>query len=224
MKQTLRLLAHGTLAVAATVMLAGCRTKGPDDTTVAQDEGDHDHDGHDHDGHDHEGTDPHAWLDPENAKIWIGLIADELAALDPENAETYRANAAAGQDEIDRAVSEVRSGLAAAGEMDFVVFHDAYHYFENRFGISAAGAIALSDASDPGPARIEEVRARIASLGVDCVFSEPQFDQKLVNTVTEGTSAQPAVIDPLGFDIAPGADFYPALLRTIGTAIGDCAS
>ena len=191
------------------------------ETDAAHD--DHDHDD-DHEAHDHEGTDPHAWLDPENGKVWLDLIADELAALDPENADTYRGNAAAGRDEIDAAMADARAALSSAGESEFVVFHDAYHYFENRFGISAAGAISLSDASDPSPARIEEVRDRVRDLGVACVFSEPQFNQNLVETVTEGTSARAAVIDPIGLDLEEGPGFYPALIRSVAEDIAGCAS
>lgn len=180
------------------------------------------HDGHDHAGHNHEGVDPHAWLDPENAKVWLDVIAEELAELDPENAEAYRENAATGREEIDATMAEVEDTISAAGEISFVVFHDAYHYFENRFGISAAGAISLSDATDPSPARVEEVRDTIRDLGVACVFAEPQFDQKLVATVSEGTDAQAAVIDPLGFELDMGPGFYPALVRSIGDRIANC--
>nr|WP_240476972.1 zinc ABC transporter substrate-binding protein [Roseivivax marinus] len=183
-------------------------------------EADHD----DHAGHDHSGIDPHAWLDPENGKAWLDVIATELAALDPDNAEAYRANAAAGRDEIDAASDAVRARFAEAGTPEFVVFHDAYHYFENRFGLAAAGAISLSDASDPSPARVEEVRDTVRDLGVDCVFSEPQFDQRLVQTVLDGTDGQAAVVDPLGFEIETGPGFYPALIEAIGTEIADCAS
>ncbi|WP_116086792.1 zinc ABC transporter substrate-binding protein [Tropicimonas sp. IMCC34011] len=185
---------------------------------------DHDHDGHDHAGHSHEGTDPHAWLDPENGKVWLDVIAEELAELDPENAETYRENAAAGREEIDAAMGDVEEMLSSAGAVSFVVFHDAYHYFENRFGIFAAGAISLGDASDPSPARVEEVRDTVVDLGVTCVFSEPQFNQNLVQTVIEGTDAETAVIDPLGFDIETGPGFYPALIRSLGENIAGCTS
>ncbi|SEK26434.1 zinc transport system substrate-binding protein [Roseivivax marinus] len=188
-------------------------------------EDDHAEDDHDdYAGHDHSGVDPHAWLDPENGKAWLDVIATELAALDPDNAETYRANAAAGRDEIDAAADAVRARFAEAGTPEFVVFHDAYHYFENRFGLAAAGAISLSDASDPSPARVEEVRDTVRDLGVDCVFSEPQFDQRLVQTVLDGTEGQAAVVDPLGFEIETGPGFYPALIEAIGTEIADCAS
>ena len=117
----------------------------------------------------------------------------------------------------------MRDTLSATGDIDFVVFHDAYHYFENRFGLAAAGAISLSDASDPSPARVEEVRDTVRDLGVDCVFSEPQFDQRLVQTVLDGTDGQAAVVDPLGFEIEEGPDFYPALIRSIADEIATCA-
>ncbi|SFQ61193.1 zinc transport system substrate-binding protein [Roseivivax halotolerans] len=184
----------------------------------------HDHGGHDHAGHSHDGLDPHAWLDPENGKVWLDVIAEELAELDPENADTYRENAAAGQEEIDVAIGEVEEMLSSTGEISFVVFHDAYQYFETRFDISAAGAISLGDASDPSPARVEEVRNTVTELGVTCVFSEPQFNQNLVQTVTEGTDAQTTVIDPLGFGLDTGPDFYPALMRSLAESIASCAS
>ncbi|EYD72567.1 zinc ABC transporter substrate-binding protein [Limimaricola hongkongensis] len=209
---------------------AGHEDEASHDEHAHDDHDDHGHDDHEdhadggHEGHDHDGIDPHAWLDPENGKVWLGLIADELAALDPDNAETYRANAAAGREEIDAATAGARETLNAAGEIGFVVFHDAYHYYETRFGLSAAGAISLSDASDPSPARIEEVRDRVRDLGVACVFSEPQFNQSLVATVTEGTEAKAAVIDPLGFDLEPGPGFYPELIRAIADDIAGCAS
>jgi len=193
---------------------------------------DHGHDDHDgdadagEDDHDaaHGDLDPHAWLDPENAKAWLGLIADTLATLDPENAETYRDNAAAGRQEVDAAAAEVRETLDRIGPLTFVVFHDAYHYFEARFDFEAAGAIALSDATDPSPARVEEVRETVATLGVECVFAEPQFNQTLAGVVLEGTDGRPGTIDPLGIDIPTGPDFYPALLRSIADEIAACRS
>ncbi|MFP3590063.1 zinc ABC transporter substrate-binding protein, partial [Paraburkholderia sp. SIMBA_055] len=79
----------------------------------------------------------------------------------------------------------------------FIVFHDAYQYFENRFGVKAAGSITFSPEKAPGAARIKEIHEKIKSLGATCVFSEPQFEPKLVNTVIEGTDARTGVLDPL---------------------------
>lgn len=172
--------------------------------------------------HSHEGIDPHAWLDPENGKAWLDAIAAELARLDPGNAGAYRANAEAGKTEIDATTDELRSQLAPVQDMKFVVFHDAYQYFETRFDIHAAGAVSIGDASDPGPARIEEIREKVQELGVTCVFSEPQFNQAIVNTVLDGTGGHSGVIDPLGTGLSTGAGFYPALLREVAAELVAC--
>lgn len=179
---------------------------------------------HDHDhAHDHSGHDPHAWLDPQNAKVWLDLIAAELGRLDADNADTYMANAKAGQAEIDALQAEIQDTLAPVRDLRFVVFHDAYQYFEHRFGLSASGAIAEGDATDPGPARIEAVRQVISDLNITCVFSEPQFNQAFVATAIEGSDAKASIIDPLGFDIAAGPNFYPALLKDVAQRLADCA-
>ena len=185
--------------------------------------GEHAHGHEDEHGHVHEGHDPHAWLDPENGKAWLDVIADELSRLDPENAATYTTNAATGKAEIEAVQAEIEELLAPVRGMEFVVFHDAYHYFEARFGIPAAGAISLSDASDPSPARVEEVRDTVRELGIACVFSEPQFNQSLVRTVTEGTDTHSGVIDPLGAGFETGPEFYPQLLRSVAEELADCA-
>lgn len=181
----------------------------------------HEHE-HDHD-HAHSGHDPHAWLDPQNAKVWLDLIAAELGRLDADNADIYMANAKGGQAEIDAVQAEIQGILAPVLDLRFVVFHDAYQYFEHRFGLSASGAIAEGDATDPGPARIEAVRQVISDLNITCVFSEPQFNQAFVTTAVDGSDATASIIDPLGFDIAPGPDFYPALLKDIAEKLADCA-
>ncbi len=134
----------------------------------------------------------------------------------------YAANAAAGRSEIDAAADEVAAAVAPLRDAGFVVFHDAYQYFEDRFGLQAAGAITLSDATSPSPARIAEVRDAVAEFGVACVFSEPQFDPGLVAAVVAGSGARTAVIDPLGTEIAPGPEFYPALLRDLAARMASC--
>lgn len=182
---------------------------------------DHDHDHDDH-AHSHDGIDPHAWLDPENGKLWLSAIAAELSRLDPANAAAYAANAAAGAAEIDAASADTEARIAALGPLRFVVFHDAYQYAERRFGLDAAGAVSLSDASTPSPARIAELRDAVRAMDVTCALSEPQFNPNLLATVFEGTEVRTAVIDPIGAAIPPGPDAYPALIRSLGTALSSC--
>lgn len=185
---------------------------------------DHDHDDHGHDdhGHAHGAHDPHAWLSPDNAAAWLNVIAAELSAADPDNAGTYFANAKAGQQELAALSDEIDAILDPVRGKNFIVFHDAYQYFEASFDMSAAGAISLSDASDPSPARIEQIQARVADQNVTCVLAEPQFDPRIVETVMEGSDANTGVLDPLGSDLDLGPGFYPQLLRNLATSLADC--
>ncbi|MFU8778413.1 MAG: zinc ABC transporter substrate-binding protein [Roseovarius sp.] len=179
-------------------------------------------DAHDHDhDHAHDGADPHAWLDPANARAWLGLIAQELAERDPANAALYAANAAAGQAELTALAEEIVAQLDPVRERPFLVFHDAYQYFETAFDVTAAGAIALGDAAAPGPARIAALREMAEARGVTCVFSEPQFDPKLVETVF-GDVATHGVLDPMGSEVAMGPGLYPQMLRDMAGAMVAC--
>lgn len=181
---------------------------------------DHGHDTHDH-GHAHDGADPHAWLDPANARVWLGVIAEELAEHDPENAALYKANAAAAQAEIAALEADIAEQTAPLRDVPFLVFHDAYQYFETRFDIAAAGAIALGDAADPGPARVAALRDMVKERDIACVFSEPQFDPKLVRTVF-GDSIGHGVLDPLASDVVPGPALYSEILRGMARAMTEC--
>ena len=104
----------------------------------------------------------------------------------------------------------------------FIVFHDAYQYFEAVYDFPASGAISLGDASDPSAARIAEIAARIKNENIKCVLSEPQFNAGLVKTVMGGTDATTQVIDPVGFGIEPGSSLYPQLIRAMAKSLVDC--
>ena len=193
-------------------------------------EHDHDHEEHDHeehadhghDGHDHGDHDPHAWLSPDNGAVWLNAIAAELSAADPDNAGAYFANAAAGREELAALSAEINGILDPVRGRNFIVFHDAYQYFEAAFDFPASGAISVSDAADPSPARIAEIQARVAEQGVTCVLSEPQFDPGIVDAVMDGSEANTGVLDPLGSDLEPGPDLYGNVLRNLATALADC--
>ena len=186
----------------------------------AKDHDDHDHD--DHAGHDHGEHDPHAWLSPQNASVWLNVIAAQLSAADPDNAGAYFANASAARSEMETLSADINATLDPVRGGNFIVFHDAYQYFEADFDFLASGAISISDASDPSPARIAEIQGRIRDEGVDCVLSEPQFNAGLVATVLDGTEAQTAVIDPLGASLELGPTLYPQLIRNMANSLADC--
>ncbi|MGA1274424.1 MAG: zinc ABC transporter substrate-binding protein [Gemmobacter sp.] len=189
---------------------AGHEGHGAEGHGHAEPEGKHDHD------HDHGPVDPHAWLDPLNAALWVDAIAEALAAADPAQAALYRANAAEARAEIAAAEAEVRALLAPVAGRPYAVFHDAYQYFEARFAIAPVAAIALGDAADPGPQRVAAVRDAVAAAGVRCIFAEPQMNPALIATIAEGTGARTGTIDPLG-----GAS-YPETLRAMARDMAAC--
>ena len=200
---------------------------GHDEEHARADEHDGGHDdGHDG-GHDEEhgpghAGDPHAWLSPDNASVWLGAVADTLAVVDPERADVYRANAATAREELDTLSVEIERILDPVRGRGFIVFHDAYQYFERAFDIPASGAISVSDATDPSPARLSAIRGRVTDEAANCVLSEPQFDPDLVAVVVEGTDVRTGVLDPLGSSLEPGPELYPRLLHGLATTLAEC--
>ena len=187
-----------------------------------QDEDGHDEHKHDEDEHATGNVDPHGWLDPYNGRIWLDVIATALSKIDPTNSDIYFANATQAKADIDTVISELEATLAEFRGTNFIVYHDAYQYFEKRFDVLAAGSISLGDVSDPSPARIAEVRKKVEELGIICVFSEPQFNSELVRTVTDRVSVKTRVIDSLGTQFTLGPDFYLNVLRGIAQSMASC--
>lgn len=191
--------------------------------------GEHDHDqsaegaDHDHDehGHSHTGLDPHAWLDPGNGRLWLGLIAAELGRLDPEHAATYTANAEAAATRLAALDAEVAAQLAPLAEQPFITFHDAYGYLAGHYGLEYAGAVALGDASSPGAAHLTELKDRIAAGGIACLFPEAQHDPALMTQIA-GNARIGGVLDPVGSTLEPGPGAYEALLRSLTGTLADC--
>lgn len=177
-----------------------------------------------HEGHDHGSEDPHAWLHPGNAQVWLGLIAAELGRLDPENAATYAANAETAGQEIAALDAELAALLAPVKDKPVVTFHDAYGYFMEHFGLTYAGSVALGDASSPGAARLSELRGELEAGGAVCMFPEVQHDPALVEQLAEGTAVRiGGALDPVGSSLEAGPGAYAALLRGIAGTIADCA-
>ena len=187
----------------------------------ADDDHGHSH-GHGHDDQDDVSYDMHVWLDPINGWTLARAIAGALADVDPANAATYEANVDALLHRLDHLTGEIAQDVAPARGVPFIVFHDGYRYFEDRFGLTAAGSVVISPERAPGARRISELRERLHSLGVVCVFDEPQFDKRIVRTVTEGSGVKASTVDPLGASIEDGPELYFALLRNMATSFKDC--
>ncbi|MDZ3836483.1 MAG: zinc ABC transporter substrate-binding protein ZnuA [Rhodospirillales bacterium] len=194
--------------------------------------GAHEHEEHEHaeehdddhgaDGHGEGALDMHIWLDPENAKAMATAVAQALAEADPARADVYAGNAKALHRRLAALDEELRAQLAPVAGKPYIVFHDAYQYFEARYGLSPAGAITISPERAPGAKTLSEIRERIRTSGAACVFREPQFEPDLVKTVIGGSFARVGVLDPIGADILPGAEAYPTLLSQMASSLRDC--
>jgi len=197
------------------------------DKHAKDDHDDHGHDKHakdDHDDHGHGEFDPHVWLDPINAKAIVHEIEEALVKADPKNAKKYEANAVRMAGKLDQLVTELRAQLQPVQGKGFIVFHDAYQYFEQRFGVAAIGSITVSPEVMPGAERVRDLREKIKDLGATCVFSEPQFEPKLVRTLVDGTGARTGVLDPLGSSLTKGPDLYFQLVREMARSLKECLS
>ena len=182
----------------------------------------HAHEDEDHHDHDHGPFDLHVWLNPVNAAAMAHMIADTLSEADPANAAAYEDNAHELIHRLEHLAEEIEAEVAPVRGRPFIVFHDGYRYFEERFGLTAAGSAVVSSERTPGVRRIRELRQKVAELGVVCLIDEPHFDRRLINTVIEGTDVRSGTVDPMGATVDSGPDLYFTMLRNMGAAFRDC--
>lgn len=186
-------------------------------TWAATDDADHEH-VHEDEG----GLDAHIWLDPRNAAAMTQAIADTLSMVDPTRTARYRANAAEQIARINRLERELAAHLVPLREKPYVVFHDAYQYFEKRFGLHPAGAVTIAPDRPPGARRLGALRSHIRATGARCIFVEPQFTPRTAAIIAEGTKARIAILDPVGADLMPGVDAYFKLMERLGASLAGC--
>ena len=178
------------------------------------------HDDHGHEGHAHGEHDPHVWLDPMNAKVIVKEIENQLVKLDPGNASKYKANSKKAQSELDNLTRNIKKDLKK--DLRFVVFHDAYQYFENRFGIKVLGALTVNPDVLPGAEQLSEIREVIEHEKVNCLFSEPQFNPAIIKSIAKDTKVKTGVLDPLGATINKGKGMYTQLLSNMYSSFKGC--
>ncbi|SMR73049.1 zinc transport system substrate-binding protein [Aliiroseovarius halocynthiae] len=185
---------------------------------------DHDEDGKDHDAHaEHvERVDPHAWLSPKNAQIWLEAIAEELSELDPENAERYHENAHEAQEKIAALDSRIQARLEPIHEKGFVLFHDAFGYFSDHYDLNNLGSIREGDSAPPSAAQLAAISARIEGGEVSCIFSEPAQGDAQVLELAKSAGAGTGVLDPSGSSQDVGPMLYENLMWSTADTIATC--
>ncbi len=167
-------------------------------------------------------SDPYIWLDPGNARAIASALVDELIDADPGRAEIYTRNLRALDEKLVQLDQEIARTMAGVKVAPFLVLHDAFQYFERRYGLTAAGAVTRRPDVRPSPRRISQARARLAEAGAVCVFGEPQFPQLHAKVVSDGTPSRLGQIDALGALLPETAEAYPLLLRGIAEGLKAC--
>ena len=182
---------------------------------------DHGHDAkkeehNDHEGHGHGEYDPHIWLDPINAKIILNEITEHLIENDSKNAPAYKSNLAKALAKIDKLIIDVITETNK--DLSYVVFHDAYQYYENRFNVNILGAMTVNPDVMPGAEQIHEIHEVIEHDNVSCILSEPQFNPDIIKSIAKDTSVKTGVLDPLGANLKPGKNLYFDLIRNMSAS------
>ena len=172
--------------------------------------------------HGHGIHDMHVWLNPENAAVIAQLMAAALAELDPAHADRYRSNAEQLKARLQALDAELRDTLAPVADRGFIVFHDAWQYFDTHYGLRALGSITVSPEQAPGAARLVAIRERLVTADAACVFSEPQFQPRIVQSLVADTGVATGELDPLGAALEAGPELYFQLMRGIAQALQDC--
>lgn len=185
-------------------------------------------DGHGHGAHHEHGkgdeTDPHVWLDPRNAALLAGAVAERLSGLDPANAPRYAANAESLKRRLAEMDAEIAAMLAPVARRPYVVFHDAHQYFEARYGLSPAGAITVDPERPPGAKRMAQLRDRLKSTGAACVFGEPGAPSGTATILAEAAGVRLGRLDPEGLLVPAGKDSYVQQMKGLAAALAECLS
>lgn len=185
----------------------------------------HDDDGDD-DEHDHDhrpgSVDAHLWLSTVNARVIAAKMAADLSQIDPTNAARYDSNVKAFDAQMDALDAKIKQRVAGISDKKYFVFHEAFDYFEEAYGLKHAGVFAVSHEVQPGAQHVAAMRARLAEYGKTCVFSEPPLRPKLADTLSAGLPVKLAELDGLGGYTPATAQGYEQLLSKLADDLAGC--
>ena len=189
----------------------------------AEDSHSHAEDADEHD-HDHRpGTlDAHLWLSPVNARVIATRMAADLSAADPANAARYQSNLKAFSERLDALDARLKARLAGIAGKSYFVFHEAFDYFEDAYGLKHAGVFSVAAEVQPGAQHVAAMRARLQQVGKTCVFSEPPLRPRLAETLVAGLPVKLAELDALGGYTPATAQGYEQVLEKLGNDLAGC--
>ena len=178
-------------------------------------------DEHDHD-HRPGSLDAHLWLSPTNARVIAAKMAADLSAADPDNAGRYQSNLKAFDERLDALDQRLKKRLARIQGKPYFVFHEAFDYFEDAYGLKHAGVFSVAAEVQPGAQHVAAMRTRLQEVGKTCVFSEPPLRPRLAQTLVAGLPVKLAELDALGGYTPATAQGYEQLLEKLGSDLAGC--
>ncbi|QNH80319.1 zinc ABC transporter substrate-binding protein [Pseudomonas protegens] len=182
--------------------------------------------GEDADEHDHDhrpGTlDAHLWLSPVNARVIAARMTADLSAADPGNAARYQSNLKAFNERLDALDARLKTRLAGIAGKPYFVFHEAFDYFEDAYGLKHTGVFSVAAEVQPGAQHVAAMRARLQQVGKTCVFSEPPLRPRLAETLVAGLPVKLAELDALGGYTPATAQGYEQVLEKLGNDLAGC--
>jgi zinc transport system substrate-binding protein len=178
-------------------------------------------DEHDHD-HRPGSLDAHLWLSPVNARVIAAKMAADLSAADPANAARYQSNLKAFDERLDALDIRLKKRLAAVEGKPYFVFHEAFDYFEDAYGLKHTGVFSVAAEVQPGAQHVAAMRARLQEVGKTCVFSEPPLRPRLAETLVAGLPVKLAELDALGGYTPATAQGYEQVLEKLGNDLAGC--
>jgi zinc transport system substrate-binding protein len=189
--------------------------------TASAEHHDDDEDEHDHD-HRPGSVDAHLWLSSVNARVIAAKMAADLSQADPANAARYESNAKAFDARLDALDAKIKQRVAGISGKQYFVFHEAFDYFEEAYGLKHAGVFAVSSEVQPGAQHVAAMRARLTEFGKTCVFSEPPLRPRLADTLSAGLPVKLAELDGLGGYTPATAEGYEQLLSKLADDLAGC--
>ncbi|AWM89543.1 zinc ABC transporter substrate-binding protein ZnuA [Pseudomonas sp. 31-12] len=178
-------------------------------------------DEHDHD-HRPGSLDAHLWLTPVNARVIASKMASDLSAADPANAARYQSNLKAFDERLDALDLRLKARLAGIAGKPYFVFHEAFDYFEDAYGLKHAGVFSVAAEVQPGAQHVAAMRTRLQEVGKTCVFSEPPLRPRLAETLVAGLPVKLAELDALGGYTPATAQGYEQVLEKLGNDLAGC--
>jgi zinc transport system substrate-binding protein len=213
-----RVLGGRSLPSVAVQDLPGLKLRhfGADNHSHAEEANEHDHD------HRPGSLDAHLWLSPVNARVIADKMAADLSAADPANAQRYQSNAKAFDARLDALDQRLKTRLANVEGKPYFVFHEAFDYFEDAYGLKHAGVFAVAAEVQPGAQHVAAMRKRLQETGKTCVFSEPPLRPRLAETLVAGLPVKLAELDALGGYTPATAQGYEQVLEKLGNDLAGC--